>query len=223
MGAGSWVVRACRAESLRTGDLRPWRRLPSVSLLKGPAHMNDALAQLAEAGVSIWLDDLSRELLNSGDLQRLLDTKHIVGVTTNPTIFASALAKGDAYDEQLRRSAAAGHDVDRALFDLTTNDVRDACDVLRPIYDNTDGVDGRVSIEVDPRLARDTAQTVDIRRGGLSWLVLRLSSSDLVDSLLPQRCGPVHAARTNPRQRPGQWHDRRRRHRNQRTAHPSYP
>jgi transaldolase len=126
--------------------------------------MTDALAQLSEAGVSIWLDDLSRELLRSGDLQRLLDTKSVVGVTTNPTIFASALAKGDAYDEQLREIAAAGTDVDRAVFELTTSDVREACDVFRPVYDRTDGVDGRVSIEVDPRLAHDTARTIEVAR-----------------------------------------------------------
>jgi transaldolase len=126
--------------------------------------MTDALAQLSEAGVSIWLDDLSRELLRSGDLQRLLDTKSVVGVTTNPTIFASALAKGDAYDEQLREIAASGKDVDRAVFDLTTSDVREGCDVFRPVYDRTNGVDGRVSIEVDPRLAHDTARTIETAR-----------------------------------------------------------
>ena len=126
--------------------------------------MTDALAQLSEAGVSIWLDDLSRELLRSGDLQRLLDTKSVVGVTTNPTIFASALAKGDAYDDQLCEIGAAGKDVDRAVFELTTTDVCQACDVLRPVYDRTDGVDGRVSIEVDPRLAHDTARTIEVAR-----------------------------------------------------------
>ncbi len=86
----------------------------------------------------------------------------MVGVTTNPTIFASALAKGNAYDEQLRQSAEAGMDVDQALFELTTRDVRDACDVLRPLYEDSNGVDGRVSIEVDPRLARDTSASVDM-------------------------------------------------------------
>jgi len=126
--------------------------------------MTDALRQLSEAGVSIWLDDLSRELLRTGDLQKLLDTKSVVGVTTNPTIFASALAKGDAYDDQLREIAAAGKDVDRAVFELTTTDVCQACDVLRPVYDRTNGVDGRVSIEVDPRLAHDTGKTIETAR-----------------------------------------------------------
>ncbi len=126
--------------------------------------MTDALAQLSEAGVSIWLDDLSRELLNDGSLQRLIDDKHVVGVTTNPTIFASAVAKGNAYDEQLRELAATGKDVDAVLFEVTTQDVRTACDVLRPVYDASDGQDGRVSIEVDPRLAHDTAATVEMAR-----------------------------------------------------------
>jgi transaldolase len=126
--------------------------------------MTDVLAQLSEAGVSIWLDDLSRELLNDGSLEKLVADKHVVGVTTNPTIFASALSKGGAYDEQLREIAAAGKDVDTAIFDITTSDVRHACDVLRPVYDRTNGQDGRVSIEVDPRLAHDTAATIEAAR-----------------------------------------------------------
>ncbi len=126
--------------------------------------MTDALAQLSAAGVSIWLDDLSRELLNDGSLEKLVSDKHVVGVTTNPTIFASALSKGDAYDEQLREVAAAGKDVDTAIFDITTADVRHACDVLRPVYDRTGGQDGRVSIEVDPRLAHDTTATIEAAR-----------------------------------------------------------
>jgi transaldolase len=126
--------------------------------------MTDRLAQLSDAGVSIWLDDLSRELLTDGSLDKLVSDQHVVGVTTNPTIFASALSKGDAYDEQLREIAAQGKDVDTAIFDITTADVRDACDVLRPVYDRTNGQDGRVSIEVDPRLAHDTGQTIEAAR-----------------------------------------------------------
>lgn len=118
------------------------------------------LARLADAGVAIWLDDLSRERLRTGNLAELVETSGVVGVTTNPSIFASALAKGDAYDEQLRELAANGADVDDAVFRITTDDVREAADVLRPVYDATDGVDGRVSIEVDPRLAKDTDGTV---------------------------------------------------------------
>ncbi|KSW15434.1 transaldolase [Cellulomonas sp. B6] len=113
---------------------------------------------LRDAGVAVWLDDLSRQRIASGGLADLV-TRGVVGVTTNPTIFASALAHGDAYDAQLRTLAADGAAVEEAVLRITTDDVRDACDVLRPVYDATRGVDGRVSIEVDPRLARDTAGT----------------------------------------------------------------
>ncbi|MFE6966381.1 transaldolase [Agromyces sp. NPDC057679] len=117
-------------------------------------------ATLSEAGVSIWLDDLSRERIASGDLARLIAERDVVGVTTNPTIFAGALAKGDGYAEQLHTLAAAGADVDTAVFEITTDDVRAAADVFRPVYDRSNGFDGRVSIEVAPGLARDTAGTV---------------------------------------------------------------
>ena len=113
---------------------------------------------LRDAGVAVWLDDLSRSRIASGGLAQLVE-RGVVGVTTNPTIFASALAAGDAYDAQLTELAAAGTSLDDAVLALTTDDVRDACDVLRPVHDATDGVDGRVSIEVDPRLARDTEAT----------------------------------------------------------------
>lgn len=124
------------------------------------APSSTPLARLADAGVAIWLDDLSRERLRTGNLAQLVADKGVVGVTTNPSIFASALAKGDAYDAQLRELAADGADVDAAVFRITTDDVREAADVLRPVYDATDGVDGRVSIEVDPRLATDTDGTI---------------------------------------------------------------
>jgi transaldolase len=134
--------------------------------------MPDALAELSAQDVSIWLDDISRERLRSGNLQELVDTKHIVGVTSNPTIFQKALEKGDAYDEQvqdLRRREIA---VDGAVRYLMAYDIRWACDVLRPIYDRTDGKDGRVSIEVDPRISHDTDRTVAEAKG-LWWLVDR--------------------------------------------------
>ncbi|MGL5858655.1 MAG: transaldolase [Angustibacter sp.] len=123
--------------------------------------MTDRLQTLSESGVSIWLDDLSRELLDTGDLDRLITDKHVVGVTTNPTIFASALAKGDSYTDQVRDLAAAGADVDTAILEITTADVRRACDVLRPVYDRTSGQDGRVSLEVEPALAHDTQRTIE--------------------------------------------------------------
>ncbi|MBO0900267.1 transaldolase [Cellulomonas sp. zg-ZUI22] len=116
------------------------------------------LQALREAGVAVWLDDLSRQRIASGGLADLV-ARGVVGVTTNPSIFAAALAHGDAYDAQLRSLAVDGAAVEEAVLRVTTDDVRDACDVLRPVYDATDGVDGRVSIEVDPRLARDTAAT----------------------------------------------------------------
>src|SRR5688500_1392149 len=117
--------------------------------------MADALSDLSAAGVSIWLDDLSRERLRSGNLADLVRDKHVVGVTTNPSIFQKALSEGEAYEDQVRDLALRGCDVGEAVRALTTYDVRWACDVLRPVYDKTDGVDGRVSIEVDPRIAHD--------------------------------------------------------------------
>jgi transaldolase len=117
--------------------------------------------RLSEAGVAIWLDDLSRERLRTGNLAQLIATKNVVGVTTNPTIFAAAVAQGDAYDGILAELAGPpnGGDVEAAVERITTDDVRDAADLLRPVFDATSAVDGRVSIEVDPRLARDTGAT----------------------------------------------------------------
>ncbi len=122
--------------------------------------MNDRLKALADAGVSIWLDDLSRERLETGNLADLVKSSNVVGVTTNPAIFQSALAEGERYDAQVRELAAAGADVEKATRNITTDDVREACKVMRPVFDATDGVDGRVSIEVSPGLAHDTASTV---------------------------------------------------------------
>ena len=118
------------------------------------------LAALAGAGVSIWLDDLSRERLRSGNLQHLIADWHLVGVTTNPTIFAAALARGDAYDVQVGELAARGASVPDAVREITVADVQDACDQFKPTWEATDGVDGRVSLEVDPGLAHDTDATV---------------------------------------------------------------
>ena len=133
---------------------------------------SEATAQLSAEGVAIWLDDLSRERITSGNLAELMATRNVVGVTTNPTIFAGALAKGSSYDAQLSELAGgegplSPADVDAAVWSIVTRDVQDACDVLRPAYDASDGVDGRVSIEVDPRLARDTEGTVELAR--LLW------------------------------------------------------
>jgi transaldolase len=125
--------------------------------------MSERLQALADAGVSIWLDDLSRERIVSGNLTDLVKDRNVVGVTTNPTIFAAALADGEQYDDQVRRLAADGADVSRATFELTTEDVRNACDILLPVYDGKPQ-DGRVSIEVDPFLAHDTEGTMKSAR-----------------------------------------------------------
>ncbi|MGV8851391.1 MAG: transaldolase [Rhodoglobus sp.] len=117
-------------------------------------------AALSNVGVSIWLDDLSRERINSGGLQSLITSRNVVGVTTNPTIFATALAKGEAYDEQVAALAAEGKSVTEAVFEITTDDVAAASDIFRSVYDETDGRDGRVSIEVEPGLAHDAAGTI---------------------------------------------------------------
>src|SRR5688572_25873474 len=100
--------------------------------------MVDRLKQLSDAGVSIWLDDLSRERLATGSLVELIEKRHVVGVTTNPTIFASAMSKGEQYDAQIRELAASRTSVHDAVFALTTTDVRDGCDVMRATFDATD-------------------------------------------------------------------------------------
>lgn len=130
------------------------------------------LTELSAAGVSIWLDDLSRERLATGNLADLVAQKQVVGVTTNPSIFQKALSAGEAYADQVHDLAVRRVEVEEAARALTTYDVRWACDVLREVYDRTDGVDGRVSIEVDPRLARDTERTIAEARA-LWWLVDR--------------------------------------------------
>ena len=132
----------------------------------------DVLTQLIAEDVSIWLDDISRERLSTGNLAMLVRDFHVRGVTSNPTIFAHAMEHGSAYDEQLGDLAIRGVSVEEAARALTTYDIRWACDVLRPVYDASEGVDGRVSIEVDPRLAKETAKTIAEARA-LWWMVNR--------------------------------------------------
>ncbi|WP_421084029.1 transaldolase [Rothia nasimurium] len=122
--------------------------------------MTTPTQKLSDAGVSIWLDDLSRERLTSGNLQELIDTKNVVGVTTNPSIFAAALSNGAAYAEQMKELAAAGTPAEAAGFAAMIDDVRDGCDVFAPIFESTQGFDGRVSIEVSPLLARKADETL---------------------------------------------------------------
>jgi transaldolase len=134
--------------------------------------MSDRLAELSATGVAVWLDDLSRERLVSGSLDQLRRERHVVGVTSNPTIFAKALAGSDVYARPLRELAVRGVGVDEAARMITAYDVRWACEVMRPAFDATGGLDGRVSIEVDPRLAYQTEATVAEARS-LWWLVDR--------------------------------------------------
>jgi len=134
--------------------------------------MADPLGELTRAGVAIWLDDLSRARLATGSLARLIRDWHVVGVTTNPTIVYQAISGSDHYDWQIRNLGARGVEAENALRAITVLDVSWACDLLRPTYDASQGVDGRVSIEVDPRLAHDTDKTVvEARR--LWWMVNR--------------------------------------------------
>ena len=124
------------------------------------ATQNPNLAALSAAGVSVWLDDLSRDRIKSGNLQELIDTKCVVGVTSNPSIFQKALSDSDIYNDQIAELAERGADVDATVRTVTTDDVRMACDVLKPQWEASDGVDGRVSIEVDPRVAHDAEKTI---------------------------------------------------------------
>jgi transaldolase len=130
------------------------------------------LAQLSDAGVALWLDDISRDRLSTSNLEALIRDKHIVGVTSNPTIFQKAIAGSELYDQQVHDLAARRVTVEEALRMITATDIRWACDQLRPVYDASDGVDGRVSYEVDPRLAHDTETTIAEARQ-LWWLVDR--------------------------------------------------
>src|SRR6266699_3894373 len=134
--------------------------------------MSERLEKLAGAGVAIWLDDLSRTRIESGNLAALITEKHVVGVTTNPTIFQKAISGSAVYNAQIRDLAVRGVSVDESVRMITTRDVRAAADILRPAYDASEGQDGRVSIEVDPRLAHKTVPTVAEAKQ-LWWLVDR--------------------------------------------------
>ncbi len=135
--------------------------------------MTDRLKELSDVGVSIWLDDLSRERLVSGNLEALVANEHVVGVTTNPAIFDKAISSGGAdYAEQIADAKARNLAVDEAIRTMTTYDVRWACDILRSVYDGSKGFDGRVSIEVDPRMARKTTPTIAEAKA-LHWTVDR--------------------------------------------------
>ncbi|MGH3451777.1 MAG: transaldolase [Haloechinothrix sp.] len=134
--------------------------------------MTDPLRQLSDEGVAIWLDDMSRQRLVSGNLKALVRDKHVVGVTTNPTIFQKAISTSHVYEEQVHDLAALDIPAAEAVRLITTHDVRSVCDLLRPVYEASDGIDGRVSLEVDPRLAHDTERTI-AEAHLLWWLVDR--------------------------------------------------
>jgi transaldolase len=129
--------------------------------------MTTPTAELSAVGTSIWLDDLSRDRIQSGGLEKLIAERNVVGVTTNPTIFAGALAKGTTYDDQVSTLATAGASVTDAVFEITTDDVASGCDIFRGVYDSTNGRDGRVSIEVEPGFAHDAAATIE--QGTALW------------------------------------------------------
>ncbi|MEV6615853.1 transaldolase [Streptomyces sp. NPDC051051] len=143
-----------------------------ITVTEATATAGGALRRLSDEGVSIWLDDLSRKRIASGNLAELVATRHVVGVTTNPSIFQAAIGSGEGYQEQLADLAVRGVTVDEAVRMMTTADVRAAADVLHPVYTATGGRDGRVSIEVDPRLAHETAATIAEAKQ-LAWLVDR--------------------------------------------------
>jgi len=130
--------------------------------------MGNALADISKAGVAVWLDDLSRERLQSGSLKKLIESDHVVGVTTNPSIFASAIGKSDLYQADIVRNALLS--TEEIITRLTTDDVREACDLFGGVYKNTHHQDGRVSIEVDPRFARDTNATIE--QGLYLWKII---------------------------------------------------
>lgn len=134
--------------------------------------MTIAYKKFGAAGVSLWLDHLDRKRITSGTLKRLIEDGSIVGVTTNPTIFARAITAGSGYEDQIHDLAIRGVGIDESLRLLMAHDVRSACDLLRPVYQSTDERDGRVSIEVDPRISRDADRTAAEARG-LWWLVDR--------------------------------------------------
>lgn len=126
--------------------------------------MSSVLRAISEAGTSIWLDDLSRERMTTGGkarhLSELIEHDHVVGVTTNPAIFSASISKSSLYSEDLKKLASQGHNAESIITELTTADVIQACDIFRPVFERSKGIDGRISIEVDPRLARDTEGTI---------------------------------------------------------------
>ena len=134
--------------------------------------MSKPLAQISQAGVSVWLDDLSRDRINNGSLKKLIAEDNVVGVTTNPSIFAASIGKSDLYENDILQNKVKS--IEDIITKLTTDDVRNACDLFQTAFKSSDGVDGRVSIEVDPRFARDTLATV--KQGKQLWEIIDRSN-----------------------------------------------
>ena len=130
--------------------------------------MPKPLAQISQAGVAVWLDDLSRERINNDSLKKLISEDNVVGVTTNPSIFAAAIGKSDLYENDILQNKEKS--IEDIITKLTTDDVRNACDLFQTAFETSNGVDGRVSIEVDPRFARDTLATV--KQGKQLWEII---------------------------------------------------
>ncbi|TFG62672.1 MAG: transaldolase, partial [Gemmatimonadales bacterium] len=119
------------------------------------------LHELSEHGQSYWLDNLSREMIRNGALQRRVEQEGLRGVTSNPAIFHKAISSGDAYDEEIAGLVAAGASTSEIYEQLVVTDISDACDVLLPVFENTDGLDGYVSLEVSPHLIHDTVGSIE--------------------------------------------------------------
>ena len=134
--------------------------------------MSKPLAQISQAGVAVWLDDLSRDRINNGSLKKLIAEDNVVGVTTNPSIFAASIGKSDLYENDILQNKVKS--IEDIITKLTTDDVRNACDLFQTAFKSSDGVDGRVSIEVDPRFARDTLATV--KQGKQLWEIIDRSN-----------------------------------------------
>src|SRR5256886_8533004 len=138
-------------------------------MAKSPLH------ELTEHGQSVWFDTLSRELIQSGDLARMMDEDAVTGVTSNPTIFQKALSQGDAHDEDLKKLLGETDDPTEIFFSLALQDIRDACDVLKPAYDASNGADGFVSMEVEPGIAYDTERSYEQAR----WIAQEVDRPNL--------------------------------------------
>src|SRR3954465_2244619 len=140
------------------------------------AEAKSRLHELAARGQSVWFDTLSRDLVHSGELKKMMEEDAVTGVTSNPTIFQKALSTGDAYDEDLKRLLAETDDPTKIFFSLALQDIRDACDVLKPAYDASNGVDGYVSMEVEPGIAYDTERTFEQAR----WIATEVERPNLL-------------------------------------------